>query len=350
MKILKYVGWIVVAVVFGFGLFLLYSTVFWYNPPQKLILSENQHPDSLSCDSVYSVVSWNIGYSGLGDNMDFFYDGGKKVRDSYVRTQINLDSITHFLKRESSNPFIFIQEIDLHSRRSYYTNQLNAFARQIPDFHSLALNYKVDFVPVPFKSPYGMVRSGIVTFSHFIPEQSVRYAYPGSFSWPTRLFQLRRCMLVNRYPLKGGRELVLVNSHLSAFDKGELKRQEMNFLRDFILDEYEKGNFVIAGGDWNQSPPGFSLTAFGPGYQSKSFLLTNIPDDFMPEGWKWAFDPTEPTNRYLDKAFKKGETYTCIIDFFLVSPNIEVVMNKTFNLNFRNSDHNPVLMQFRLKK
>lgn len=349
MKFLKYAGWVVVVVVLIFGLFLLYSTVTWYNPPQKLILSENQKPDSLARDSVYSVISWNIGYSGLGDDMDFFYDGGKKVRDSYERTVVNIDSITHFLKRESSNPFIFIQEIDVHSRRSYYTNQLDTFSTHLNEFHSLALNYKVDFVPIPVTSPYGMVRSGIVTYSHFVPELSVRYAYSGSFDWPVRLFQLRRCMLVARYPLQGGKELVLINSHLSAFDKGDLKRQQMNYLREFILAEYAKGNFVVAGGDWNQSPPGFSLTTFGPDYQSESFLLTNVPAGFMPEGWKWAFDPTEPTNRYLIKAYKQGETFTSIIDFFLVSPNVEVIKNKTFNLNFRNSDHNPILMQFRLK-
>lgn len=349
MKILKYAGWVVVAVVLIFGLFLLYSTATWYNPPEKMVLSETQTPDSLSRDSVYSIVSWNIGYSGLGDDMDFFYDGGKKVRDSYGRTVENIDSITQFLKRKSSKTFIFIQEIDLFSKRSYYTNQLDTFSRQLNEFHTLALNYKVDFVPIPFSSPYGMVRSGIVIFSHFIPEESVRYAYPGSFGWPTRLFQLRRCMLLNRYPLKGGKELVLINSHMSAFDRGDMKKQEMKYLKDFISYEFEQGNYVIAGGDWNQSPPGFPLTTFGPDYKSDSFLLTNVPEGFMPERWKWAFDPTEPTNRYLLKPYKQGETYTCIIDFFLVSPNVEVVKNKTFNLNFRNSDHNPVLMEFRLK-
>ena len=41
-----------------------------------------QQPDSLP--DTLTLVSWNIGYAGLGDNMDFFYDGGRRVRDTDV--------------------------------------------------------------------------------------------------------------------------------------------------------------------------------------------------------------------------------------------------------------------------
>lgn len=348
MTILKIAGFLVFAVILVFGLFLLYSTVTWYNPPQKIILSENSRPDSLKHDEIYSLISWNIGYAGLGDDMDFFYDGGNRVRDSHERTVANLDSVSQFLRKKSSSSFIFLQEVDLYSKRSYYINQLDTFSNYIRSFHTLALNYQVNFVPVPLISPMGKVRSGIVTFSRFIPGLSVRYAYPGRLAWPVRLFRLRRCMLVNRYPVVGGKELVLINSHMSAFDNGNLKRQQLNYLKEFVQTEYAKGNYVVAGGDWNQSPPDFSLTTFGPDYHSDSFLLTNISKDFMPDGWKWVFDPTVPTNRYLQEPYRPGKTFTCLIDFFLVSPNVGVVQNKTLHLKFKNSDHNPVFMQFRL--
>ena len=42
-----------------------------------------QQPDSLP--DTLTLVSWNIGYAGLGDNMDFFYDGGRRVRDTRAR-------------------------------------------------------------------------------------------------------------------------------------------------------------------------------------------------------------------------------------------------------------------------
>ena len=124
----------------------------------------------------------------------------------------------------------------------------------------------------------------------------------------------------------------------------------MKFLHDFALAEYAKGNFVLAGGDWNQTPPEFPLTRFGENYQSDSFILSNIASDFMPAGWIWAYDPQSPTNRYLNEIYEQGKTFRCLIDFFLVSPNIQVIQNQTFDLRFRNSDHNPIGMKFSLKQ
>jgi endonuclease/exonuclease/phosphatase family metal-dependent hydrolase len=157
-------------------------------------------------------------------------------------------------------------------------------------------------------------------------------------------------MLVNRYPTTNGKEFILINTHMSAFDDGSLKKQEMQYLKDFVQNEYQKGNYVVTGGDWNQSPPGFPLTRFGEVFKSESFRLTNIAADIMPPGWKWAFDPETPSNRYLNEPYTLGKTSRCILDIFLVSPNVEVLHNHTFDLNFRNSDHNPIQMSFRLKK
>ncbi len=350
MKILKVLGLIILTAILLFGAFLLYSTLTWYNPPQKINLADNSFPDTIRCDSTLSILSWNIGYAGLGDDMDFFYDGGKKVRGSYERTALNLDSISHFLRRKSVAPFMLLQEVDLSSRRSYYFNEKDTLVSHLACHAALAPNYVVGFVPVPPSSPMGKVNSGVLSMSRYQPESSVRYGYPGMFGWPSRLFNLRRCMLVNRYPADIGKQLVLINSHLSAFDDGSLKKQEMRFLHDFALAEYAKGNFVLVGGDWNQTPPEFPLTRFGENYQSDSFILSNIAPDFMPAGWIWAFDPQLPTNRYLNEIYRQGKTFRCLIDFFLVSPNIQVVQNQTYDLEFRNSDHNPIEMKFRLQK
>ena len=350
MKILKYTGFITGTAIVLFAGFLLYSTITWYNPAPVLVLAGNNRPDTVSCDSLYSLLSWNIGYAGLGDDMDFFYEGGTMVRGSYDRTRVNLDAVKHFLKRHSDQTFIGLQEVDICSKRSYRLNQKDTLCNLLDEPWAFAVNYLVGFVPVPPSSPMGSVNSGILSLSRFQPSKSVRYAFPGKFDWPNRLFNLRRCMLVNHFPAENGKELILINIHLSAFDDGSLKKQEMQFLKDFVLAEYAKGNFVVVGGDWNQSPPQFSLTAFGSNYQSEDFILSTVPDQFMPAGWKWVYDDQWPTNRYLNTIYISGKTFCCLIDFFLVSPNVEVVGNKTFNLNFRNSDHNPISLKFRLKE
>lgn len=70
----------------------------------------------------------------------------------------------------------------------------------------------------------------------------------------------------------------------------------------------------------------------------------------MPVGWTWAFDPETPSSLYLNEPYTPGKTTRCILDIFLVSPNVEIVQNRTIDLNFHNSDHNPIQMSFRLRR
>ncbi|MDU7253332.1 MAG: endonuclease/exonuclease/phosphatase family protein, partial [Clostridium sp.] len=44
-----------------------------------------------------------------------------------------------------------------------------------------------------------------------------------------------------------------------------------------------------------------------------------------------------------------GENFTAVIDGFLVSDNIEVISVKAHSMDFKNTDHNPVNMKFKLK-
>jgi endonuclease/exonuclease/phosphatase family metal-dependent hydrolase len=349
MKTLMYIGFLLLAAILFFIIFIIYSTITYYDPQKELIIAQNSKPDTIPCNSTLNALSWNIGYAGLGENMDFFYDSGKKVRDTYERTMNNLDSITNFLHKQQSNSFLLIQEVDLHSKRSYYINEMDTILAKTHYFSTLAPNYVVKFVPIPPSSPMGQVNSGVLSLSKFLPINSIRYSYPGKFSWPNRLFNLRRCMLVNRYPTNNGKEFVLINTHMSAFDDGSLKKQEMQFLKDYVLAEYVKGNYILVGGDWNQSPPNFPLTTFGENFKADFFILTNINPEFMPNDWQWVFDQKSPTNRYLNEPYDQKKTFKSIIDIFLVSPNVEVLSNQTFDLNFQNSDHNPISICFKLR-
>ncbi|MHC1703095.1 MAG: endonuclease/exonuclease/phosphatase family protein [Tenuifilaceae bacterium] len=348
MKILRFFGLILLAAILFFGMFLIYASLTYYNPDPVLPISEAETPDTIPCESTINIMSWNIGYAGLGDNMDFFYDNGEKVRDTYERTAVNLDSISSFLTKNLNNSFILLQEVDLEAKRSYSINEVDTLINKTKFNYAFAPNYVAKFVPIPPTNPLGGVYSGILSLSTYTHKSSTRYGYPGAFSWPNRLFNLRRCMLVSRYPTDNGKEFVLINTHKSAFDDGSLKKQEMAFLQKYILDEYSKGNFIVVGGDWNQSPPNFSLNTFGENPKVDFFILANIDSTFMPQGWKWIYDKSSPTNRYLNEPYIQDKTFRSILDFFLVSPNIEVVDNRTFDLNFNNSDHNPITMSFKL--
>ena len=64
-------------------------------------------------------------------------------------------------------------------------------------------------------------------------------------------------------------------------------------------------------------------------------------------------DNTHPTCRSLDKPYAGSDKDTFqyyMIDGFIVSDNITVLSCETLNYGFKNTDHNPVYMQFKLKK
>ena len=295
-------------------------------------------------------MSWNIGYAGLGDNMDFFYDGGTKVRDTEERTKENLKHIINFISSQNNIDFMLLQEVDVEAKRTYYINERDSIEKHMPNFLSLyADNYLVNFVPVPIEEPMGYVQAGLQFLSKHVPAKSIRHAFPGNFSWPTSLFMLDRCFMANHIKLKNGKELILINTHNSAFDDGSLKEQQLDYLKAFLEVEYEKGNYFVVGGDWNQNPPGLDISKFGEHSDSESFQLSIIDKEIFPSDWQWVFDPNLATNRSNVKPYTKGETSTTVLDFFLVSPNLKVNFITAINLEFKNSDHQPIIMNFELK-
>jgi exonuclease III len=121
---------------------------------------------------------------------------------------------------------------------------------------------------------------------------------------------------------------------------------EMAYLKNFIETEYKKGNYVIAGGDWNQCPPDFR-----PEFRKHKMdntLRKDISSEYMPD-WKWAYDLSEPSNRRVTTPYNVETTLTTVIDFFLISPNIIIKSVGTKHLEFEHSDHNPVVLNIKLK-
>lgn len=347
-KIVRYLLYFLVVLVVMLLVFIEIITLIDYKPESEIVLAKN---DGVGCvNDTVTIVSWNIGYAGLGAEMDFFYDGGRKMRASKEQTKKNLEAITNWFKQNDSVDIVFIQEIDLKSHRSYRINQLDIISEALSKHvFYFAKNYDVWFVPIPIFNPMGRVEAGIATLSKAVTSSAIRHAYPSQGKWPVRLFLLDNCFLSTRYPLKGGKELVLINTHNSAYDDGKQRLTEMEYVKQFMLNEYGKGNYVIAGGDWNQLPPlPDSLLMFDVNkskLNTKYFIPKAISVDFMPSGWQWISDGLA-TNRFLNEPYVKGKTAETLIDFFLVSPNVRCISKKAIDLNFKHSDHNPIIGRF----
>lgn len=348
------------------GLFLLYvggvllhGTLTDWQPEDDLPVEVYANTEQTTIkDTVISLAIWNMGYGGLGEESDFFYDnggfftsGGHMIRPEQAMVEKNVDGAELFVKSTDADIFL-LQEVDLGSRRSYYTNQLDSLRAQQPSYAaSYAANYRVARVPIPILEPwraYGKVEAGIASLSRWQPTAEKRLQLPGSFDWPTRIFQLDRCLLQSRFATASGKELVVINAHLSAYDQGGvLKKQQMAFLQTLVTEEYEKGNYVIVGADWNQCPPYFPFDTFAK-EDTDGYSQTNIAADFVGEDWQWLYDPTMPTNRKLRSPYDSEKSFRTIIDFFLISPNIKANKVKTIDQQFRFSDHQPVWVEVEL--
>ncbi|MBN2616057.1 MAG: hypothetical protein JXR71_10235 [Bacteroidales bacterium] len=352
-KFFKVLGIIVLLVILFFAAFLFYITATDYRPAEveNLVKGNKENHVSPIKQDTFSFMTWNIGYAGLGAEMDFFYDGGTKVRPSKEMVQKYLKGIEHFVTNHDSVDFWFIQEVDKRSHRSYNINEVNVISEAKKGSHALfAANYKCPFVPVPWYELMGHVDAGQMTFTNLPYTQADRYAYPLIASWPDRLFLLDRCFILTRFPLANGKDLVVMNTHNSAYVYDSVLRvKELNILKDKMLEEYNKGNYVIAGGDWNANPPKFKPEG---NYGGNTFVPTQIQmsDKTFPSDWQWAYDASEPSNRDNDKSFVRGENGTTTIDYFILSPNVKLLNVKTINMNFANSDHNPVYMRVALEQ
>ncbi len=351
-KFLKTILWIVVIVVLAFAGFILYITLVDYKPePVESLLSVDKDNIEVVQIDTLNLITWNIGYAGLGAEMDFFYDDGKKVRPSKEMGRKYLDGIKQFIAQTDSIDFWLLQEVDFKSKRSHYFDEVKEITDIKKGTHYVfAKNYDVPFVPVPITDPLGYVKGGMITFSEYTMAEATRYAYPLIASWPDKLFLLDRCFILTRFPLASGKDFVVMNTHNSAYVyDSALRVKELNILKEKMLEEYAKGNFVIAGGDWNANPPLFKPSGQ---YNGHRFVPSQVKmaENTFPKGWTWAYDTSAPTNRQNYQAYVKGENGTTILDYFILSPNIELLRVQTIDLNFENSDHNPVFMKIALKE
>lgn len=349
---------ILLLVLIGF----LILTVLEYRPQGEEaaeFLADAESDRTLSAGDEITIATWNIGYGALGDNADFFMDGGTMVNTAdQARVAENLTGISETL--ESISPdILFLQEIDRNSARSHHTDEIRWLSGDRSDPTALtgknivfAYNFRVPFVPFPIP-PIGMVNSGIVTFSSYPITDATRIQLPCPFSWPIRTANLKRCLLVSRIPIDGSdRELVLVNLHLEAYDEGEGKIRQTKQLASLLEQEISAGNYVIAGGDFNQRFSDVDGSAYPilPGtWQCGLIDVSSFSEDLH-----FCMDNKVPSCRSLDRALDTAPDRSpdafqyYLIDGFIVSDNLSVQSIETKDLGFVCSDHNPVVMKVRI--
>ena len=321
---------------------------------------ENPQNEMITAGEPHTIATYNIGFGAYGPDFDFFMDSGTMLDGTPVRGHRGTSfSKEHTLRNTNGTiselqaldpEIMFIQEMDTDSTRSQHINQAEMYREAFGDMaNTYARNFHSAYLFYPFTDPHGKVNSGIMTLSDYQIESAERRSYPVTTDF-MKVTDLDRCFAVNRLPVDNGKELVLINSHMSAYDKGGvIREQQWKMITNVISEEYAKGNYVILGGDFNHVL-GETVADIFPSQQQTPGWLAFITSDQVPEGFSIATADNYmdvPTCRGADIPWQKGVNYTCIIDGFIVSDNISYSA-RNIETDFAWTDHQPVLMEFTL--
>ena len=321
--------------------------------------TETKKATSITSQDELSILTYNIGFGAYDQEFDFFMDEGYMLDGTHVQGRYSRARSYEACLRNTKGAiedtvkedvdFALIQEVDTDSDRSHHINQYQMYMDAMPSYDAVfAYNFHTANLLYPFNDPIGVSNSGLATLSKYELGTVTRRSYPVDLSFPNKFFDLDRCFNVSRQTLSNGKELVIANSHMSAYDEGGVyRRKQIELLNQFMSGEKEKGNYVIIGGDFNHDIID-SVDKF-PSQQKKPEWVYTLTNDDLTEGFSFAASLNAPTCRAAEMPYTKGVNYTVVIDGFIVSDNIDVKDIHNIDLDFMWSDHNPAKMTFSLK-
>ena len=317
--------------------------------PVKSELSE----EALVSGKEYRILSYNIGFGAYEPDYGFFMDGGTESWAwSKERLDANMKKITAFLKEQSPD-LALIQEVDLNSTRSYHRDEREDVKAGLAGYsYTWAQNWDSPFLFYPFTQPHGKSRSSIMTLSKWDIASSLRRQLPLEDS-VMKLVDLDRCYSVSRIPMADGKELVLINFHLSAYTSdGTIAQEQMEMVISDMQTEFEKGNYCIAGGDFNKDLSGDAEEFFNTSAGDYTWAQPIPADTFDGRNVSLVFPYDEetkvPSCRNADGPYNPDQ-FVLTVDGFMVTDNVEVISSDVIDTGFAYSDHNPVEMNFILK-
>lgn len=347
--------------------FVCYLQFSYYRIGDTKIDVNNNQENLVLLDKEYSITTYNIGFGAYDREYSFFMDtgymaDGTKTVGKYGKgvskenTIKNTNGSISMLEKLKSD-FIILQEVDTKSTRSYKVNQKELLINSFSNYsYTYASNFHSGFLPYPILDMHGKVNSGILTMSKYNMNYSYRYELPIDESFFNKFFDLDRCINLVEYKISSSdKKLVIISAHLSAYDEGGVyRKKQIELLKTLIQTEYDKGNYVIVGGDFNHD-----IAEGGSKFPTKQlkpdWIQVLSGDEFGPN-FKIVSDNTNPSCRDADIPWEEGVTYATVVDGFIVSDNIDVISAENVisidgdDVNFLYSDHNPVNMKFKLKK
>lgn len=351
-KLLQCLGWLLLAVVLVVVGYVAYVMLSYHRIEDKQtlqadIVSTEVLPAGESC----TILTANIGYGSYPPSYSFFMDGGTESR-AYSRDNVlaNMQGIGESIETQTSD-ILLLQEVDEKANRSWKVDEYALLRSRFSSMNALyAVNYDSAYLFYPLTCPIGKTLSGLAVFSRYSLQSSLRRSLPIATDF-SKLIDLDRCYTVSEIPVSNGKTLYLYNVHLTAYGStAAISSAQITMLAEDMKAKTAAGNYVICGGDFNHDFTGTSVEQLNPSGISYEWCQP-LPTSLLPEGITPCTDYTGSlvaTCRNLDKPYTPGESFTVVLDGFLVSSNVECVTVENLDWGFTYSDHNPVRMVFRL--
>ena len=353
------------------GIYVAYVALQYYRIDDNQTLEiENARTEKVRTEQTYSLLSYNLGFGAYSPEYSFFMDTGEmndgtKVAGIYAKGMNKADVEKNVsgqlaVSKAQNADFYFFQEVDVKAHRSYKINMYERAKAEFAEYSAVyAENFHTANLLYPFNDPIGKTNAGILTLSRYSTERAVRRSFPITENFIDKLFDLDRCFAVHYLPVEGSeKQLALINLHMSAYDEGgTVRAQQLEMLNGVLAEERAKGNYVIAGGDFNHcliADNGFdsdeeALQYFKSWQKTPDWVKNSVlHNSELAEGFQIVASLNAATCRGADIPYEAGVNYSTVIDGFLVSDNVTIVSEQTVDTQYAYSDHNPVLLQFKL--
>jgi endonuclease/exonuclease/phosphatase family metal-dependent hydrolase len=290
------------------------------------------------------ALVWNVQFCA-GRARHFFYDGGPDVTVPIGEQVATLDRIGAALVREGAD-LVLLQEVDRGSDRTNRVDQLEELLRRCPYPRAASAPYHRNrYVPHPPHRHLGRMDMHLVVLSRLAIGRAVRHALPAlREGWLRQQFNLRRAVLEAAVPLADGRDLRVLNVHLSAFSGGDGTLPAQLARVEALLAE----GTALCGGDFNALPPEddpsrlgadrvhFDEHALRPLYERYTSAVPAEAHADEPERWRtWMPPGSSVADRALDHVF--------------VTPEVEVLDVAVLSGLADASDHLPIRLELRVR-
>lgn len=296
------------------------------------------------------IATWNTGYGAYSADYTFFMDGGRESRArSAEAVQKHIAGIAQLLEDENAD-IALLQEIDTDADRSHHVDEWDYYKKRFSGFDSIfAINYDSPYLFWPPHAPIGKSKSGIGILSRYELGASKRVSLPISRGLK-KAVDLDRCYTVSETVTESGKKLYIYNVHLTAYGGSEdIAKAQISLLAQDIGARLAQGGEAVCGGDFNHDLPTDSVERFNGKKKALGWCKPFL-HELMPEGMRYVApsDPNIATSRLLDKPYEKGKSFVATIDGFFVSSGIEVLGCRHIDAGFENTDHNPVIADFKI--